>query len=64
MILIFFRKGADDDVEFFYPVEYPDDVKTPEQLATDSADCNPGTVRVEDIEGNVLWKGIQPHRTS
>jgi hypothetical protein len=48
-ILIFFR------AEGFYPVEaLPDrDLKT---QAADHAELNPGTLRVEDIEGNVLWQ--------
>lgn len=41
---VFFREGA------FYVIDLPTD----EDLAS-HARCNPGTLRVEDIEGNVLW---------
>jgi len=41
---IFFREGM------FYPVELRDDAD-----AKVNAELNPGTIRVEDIEGRVVW---------
>lgn len=51
--VIFFR----DDM--FYPIELmePADCgKSLEQQAADNAELNPGTTRVEDVEGNILWR--------
>ena len=49
--LVFFRKGG------FYPLDMPTiPDKTIEEVARDNAECNPGTVRVEDIHGRVLWR--------
>jgi len=47
-IMIFIRK------EGFYPIEALPDVDLKKQ-AEDSAIRNLGTLRVEDINGNVLW---------
>lgn len=44
-IVIFFREGM------FYPLELPKG----EDLAK-HAERNPGTLHIEDIEGNVLWR--------
>ncbi len=53
--LVFFRKDGDEEV--FYPVGIPDiPGKTIEEIASDSAEINPGTVRVEDVNGRVLWR--------
>lgn len=41
---IFFRENI------FYVIELPDD----DDLNAHAA-CNPGTLRIEDIFGNVLW---------
>lgn len=46
--LVFFRE------EGFYPVEVPDWLPLKTQAET-HASVNPGTLRVEDIHGNVLW---------
>ena len=53
--LVFFRQ------DFFYPMDippmpgdHPD--KTIKEIARDNADCNPGTIRVEDINGRILWQ--------
>lgn len=52
-IAIFFREDG------FYPVEFMDPAKCgksmPEQ-AGEHAELNPGTLRIEDVEGNVLWQ--------
>lgn len=49
--LVFFRK------DMFYPLDMPAiPDKTIEELARDNAECNPGTIRVEDASGNVLWR--------
>ena len=53
--LVFFRE------DMFYPIDIPpmpDDQpnKTIEEIALDNAELNPGTIRVEDIHGNVLWR--------
>jgi len=45
---IFFRK------EGFYPIDMKDDAD-----AKANAECNPGTLRVEDIHGRVVWRGDQ-----
>lgn len=42
---VFFRK------EGFYPLELRDD-----EEAKRNAEWNPGTVRVEDINGKVVWR--------
>ncbi|KKN90032.1 hypothetical protein LCGC14_0231440 [marine sediment metagenome] len=55
-IYIFFRLF--EGKERFYPIEVPDEVligRTPEEVARDNAELNPGTIRVEDFEGNILW---------
>jgi hypothetical protein len=43
-IFIFFRK------EGWYPIEIP-----PEQLIA-NVEHNPGTLRVEDLDGNIVWR--------
>ena len=47
-VYVFFRKT--DDGEFFYPLEL-----LSEDDAKDNAACNPGTVRVEDLAGKIIW---------
>ncbi|HVJ44692.1 MAG TPA: hypothetical protein VM639_24560 [Dongiaceae bacterium] len=44
-VYIFFRDIG------WYPVELKDD-----QDAKAIAECNPGTLRVEDINGRVVWR--------
>ncbi len=47
-VYLFFREGM------FYPIELRDD-----EQAVSNAECNPGTVRVEDgITGHVVWENI------
>jgi hypothetical protein len=41
---LFFREG------FFYPVEIP-----PEQLLA-NIELNPGTLKVEDLSGKIVWQ--------
>lgn len=48
MIVIFIRK------ETFYPLDLPDEQCNPTTIA-EHAESNPGTLRVEDVKGNVLW---------
>ncbi len=53
--LVFFRKDG------FYPMDVspmPGDLpdKPIEEIARDNAECNPDTIRVEDLLGNVLWR--------
>lgn len=43
-VFLFFRKGM------FYPVEIPRD-----QVIA-NVELNPGTLKVEDIEGNIVWR--------
>jgi len=43
-MFIFFRDGH------FYPVVIPRDQVMQNVL------CNPGTIKVEDIDGKVIWK--------
>lgn len=42
---VFFRK------DMWYPIEMKDDAD-----ACANAECNPGTMRVEDISGRVVWR--------
>ena len=46
---LFFRDGC------FYPVQFSGN-KPPEREAAEHAVLNPGTIRIEDTEGNVLWQ--------
>ncbi len=52
--MIFFRNI--DGKDGFYDVEFemPED-GTMQEAAREHAKANPGTIRVEDINGNVLW---------
>jgi hypothetical protein len=52
-VLIFFRKDNGED--FFYPVE-ADPRRDLKEQAEKMAIINPGTLRVEDINGNILWR--------
>lgn len=52
-IVIFFRG------DMFYPMELLDPSecgRTLEAQAAEHAELNPGTKRVEDVSGNVLWR--------
>lgn len=49
IIAIFFRD------EGFYPVRFSG-TKNPIEEAADHAALNPGTRRVEDTDGNILWQ--------
>lgn len=51
MIAIFFRD------EGFYPVQFFG-TKSPSEEAADHAALNPGTRKIEDTAGNVLWQEI------
>lgn len=44
-LVIFFREGG------FYPLELPDT----DDLSA-HAEVNPGTLRIEDAHGNILWR--------
>lgn len=48
-VLIFFRG------DMFYPIDALPGIDLKQQ-AKDHAECNPGTLRVEDVFGNVLWQ--------
>lgn len=51
---VFFRDG------FFYPIGLTDD-----EDAKVNAECNPGTIRVERLNGDVVWRSgglIPPNR--
>lgn len=50
---LFFRQG-DDGETYFYPIEFHGKKPAAEEAA-DHAALNPGTLRIEDIDGNVLW---------
>jgi hypothetical protein len=45
---IFFRENM------FYPIEFSG-TKDPIEEAADHAKCNPGTLRIETVDGEVLW---------
>lgn len=49
LLMIFFREGH------FYPIVGIPDMPL-EKQARDHAEINPGTLRVEDMNGNVLWR--------
>lgn len=45
--------------EGFYPIQFMAPAtcgKTMEQQAADHAELNPGTLRIEDVNGNVIWR--------
>lgn len=48
-VLIFIRK------DMFYPITPVKGVSL-ERQASDNAELNPGTLSVEDKDGNVLWR--------
>jgi len=47
-VVIFFRETG------FYPIQLSG-LKPSAEEAADHAACNPGTLRVETLEGKVLW---------
>lgn len=49
MLFIFFREH--DGKGFFYPLE----LASPAE-ARANAECNPGTIRVETVGGDVVWR--------
>lgn len=53
-VFLFFRVGPDGRL-FFYPVEIP------AAHLDDNIRLNPGTVRVEDAQGNVVWEAPSVH---
>lgn len=48
---VFFRLD-DSGNEYFYSLQLPND----RENLLDNIICNQGTIRVEDLEGNVLWR--------
>ena len=44
--------------EHFYPVEFMGD-KSPADEAADHAALNPGTLRVETLDGEVIWQAAK-----
>jgi hypothetical protein len=48
---IFFRKHPESEELLFYPVGLKDDAD-----AVRNAEHNPGTVKVEDVEGRIVWQ--------
>jgi len=54
-ILVFFREGC------LYPIQAVKGVPLAQQ-AKDNAELNPGTLRVEDRRGNVLWRCLDEAR--
>ncbi len=55
MIVLFFRES--DGEEFFYPIELPEDTgRSIDEMIKDNTKLNPGTIRVEDTDGRVLWR--------
>lgn len=48
-VYVFFRPGH------FYPLELVND-----EDARANAECNPGTIRVEDGHGRVIWPVVEP----
>lgn len=52
IVALFFREN--DGEEFFYPIQFMGE-KWPTDEAADHAAMNPGTLRIEDASGTVLW---------
>lgn len=53
--VLFFRNYEDDKLgEYFYPIQLSG-TKPSEIEAADHAACNPGTLRIERTNGDVLW---------
>jgi len=52
--VIFFREGM------FYPVHLSG-IKPTAEEAADHAELNPGTLRIEDLKGNILWPEGSKH---
>lgn len=48
IVAIFFREGG------FYPIQFWG-AKPAAVEAAEHAEMNPGTLRIEDTQGNVLW---------
>ncbi|MBA9069573.1 hypothetical protein FHR71_003334 [Methylobacterium sp. RAS18] len=53
-VFLFFRAGPDGKL-FFYPIEIP------AAHLDDNIRLNPGTVKVEDMAGNVVWEAPRVH---
>lgn len=49
-VVIFVRE------EGFYPIQFSG-LKPSAEEAADHAACNPGTLRIEDMHGKVIWPG-------
>lgn len=49
ILAIFFRE------EGFYPVRFHG-AKLPREEAAEHAALNPSTLRIEDVDGNILWQ--------
>lgn len=52
-VVIFFREDGFYPIEFLIPSECNVSL---ERQAADHAELNPGTIRVETIDGTVLWR--------
>ena len=50
--VIFFREM--NGQEMFYPIQLSGLKPTADEVAA-HAECNPGTLRVENVEGKILW---------
>lgn len=49
-LYLFFRKDERGQ-NVFYPIELQDD-----EAAKKNAELNAGTIKVEDVDGNVVWR--------
>ncbi len=49
---IFFRKDG------WYPIELPSSLagKSEDEIVADNIRYNPGTIKVEDVEGKIIWE--------
>ena len=47
-VYLFFREQG------FYPIELESDAR-----AVENALCNPGTIKVENVDGKVVWSQVQ-----
>ena len=57
MTYLFFRQKQDDDgiiLEVWYPLDLKDDAD-----AVTNGKCNTGTIRVENINGQIIWSPIK-----
>ena len=53
LTVVFFRETGFYQIEFLPPAEFG---RTMAQQAADHAELNPGTIKIQDMAGTVLWR--------